>query len=172
MRRFFEQCFDRELRTAYHLQQPVSLLMIDLDGFKIINDTAGHLIGDQALAITGKLLRQAIRSTDFVGRYGGDEFIILLPQTPLAGAVVVVNQILRLLGEKEVEGPQGPIQLKASIGVSGIGFEPPEKKNSSGVSKEYFETMSQTLIQKSDEMLYKAKSKGGNCMQLGTILEW
>lgn len=69
-RRFFEQRMLRELRTAFRSQQPLALLMLDLDHLKQINDVAGHLVGDQALRIFGQVLRQTTRSNDIVGRYG------------------------------------------------------------------------------------------------------
>jgi diguanylate cyclase (GGDEF)-like protein len=173
VRRFLEQWLIRELRTAFRLQQPLSMLMFDLDDFKMINDTAGHLIGDQALTMTGKVLRQATRNTDFVGRYGGDEFIILLPMTTMESAELVGKRILNYLNEKSVLGPNGPIQLKASIGLGCIGFPVfHSQERQLSISQDYFETMAHALVRQSDEMLYMAKRSGGNCMQVGNILEW
>ena len=74
--------------------------MTDVDGLKRINDTAGHLAGDQALAIMGKVLRQATRSTDLAGRYGGDEFAIVLPQTRSEDAERVGQRILNFLQDQ------------------------------------------------------------------------
>ena len=97
-RRFFEQWLRREVKTALRSQQPVSLIMLDMDAMKLINDTAGHLVGDQALATVGKVLRQACRENDVIGRYGGDEFAIVPPPDGSEGRSGSVR-ILELLGQ-------------------------------------------------------------------------
>ena len=117
-RGFFDKWLLRELRTALRSQQPLTFLMVDLDGLKKVNDTAGHLAGDQALIALGKVLRQATRTTDIVGRYGGDEFAVVLPQSEGEGAGVVARRIVTLLKDKRVESPNGGLPLQVSIGLS------------------------------------------------------
>lgn len=173
VRRFFEQWLLRELRTAFRLQQPLSLLMIDLDGLKHINDTAGHLAGDQALAAIGGVLRKATRATDFIGRYGGDEFAVLLPQTSIDGASAVIKRIMEFLQDKIVEGPNGRIPIKCSIGICGVNIQKfKEQDIPKPTPQSYFEEAAKALIQRADEMLYQAKHSGGSCVRIGTELEW
>ena len=94
--------------------------MIDVDGLKAINDSAGHLVGDRALAAVGDVLLKATRGTDFVGRYGGDEFAILLSNTPVDKAKRIAERILSLLREEVIEDKGKRYPLRASIGVCGI----------------------------------------------------
>src|SRR5262252_9192379 len=108
-RRFFEQWMVRELRAAFSARQPASLLLVDVDNMKGINDVAGHLAGDEALSMIGKSLRDAVRAADMVGRYGGDEFAVMLPQTPLAGAERVARRVLQLVTGKKLQATDGPL---------------------------------------------------------------
>ena len=140
---------------------------------KTINDTAGHLVGDEALVILGKVLRHVIRGNDVVGRIGGDEFSIILPQTPLEGAVRVGERIGEMLKEKSVVGPKGNLGVRVSIGVCTL-----EKNTFSGeqlvrpVTTAYFNTMYQKIIQATDEALYRSKQNGGNQICVGGITSW
>ena len=132
-RRFFESWMRREVRTAFRSQHPVALLLLDMDGLKTINDTAGHWTGDQALAAVGKVLRQATRENDVVGRFGGDEFAVVFPQTDAEGARRVADRLLTMLSETNVSSPKGSILLSASLGLATLpsyhltesGFERP-----------------------------------------------
>src|SRR5204863_4923972 len=101
-RRFFETWIHKELHAAFRTPGPISLLMIDVDHMKAINDRAGHLGGDRALRRIGDALRAATRESDVVGRYGGDEFAIILPHTDLAGATQVGSRILAALDGAQV----------------------------------------------------------------------
>jgi diguanylate cyclase (GGDEF)-like protein len=173
LRRFFEQWMLRELRTAFRAQHVVSLLVVDMDGMKHINDTAGHLGGDQALSLVGKSLREAVRTSDIVGRYGGDEFAIVLPQTPVAGAERVANRILQLVGEKSVPGPDGPLPLRISIGLAVL--DPPTttpSDHSRPTSHRYYQEVAKALFQRADEGLYKSKREGGHKLSIGGNLNW
>lgn len=172
-RRFFERWLLREVRTALRSQQPVSILLIDMDGLKGINDTGGHLAGDQALAAMGKVLRQATRDTDVVARYGGDEFVVILPQTSAEGAAKVGARILDLLGDKSAPGPNGVCSLRASLGVSELcasRFSLDQLPRS--IPPAYFQRLAQSLIQKADEALYQAKRQGGSRLCQGAPTMW
>jgi diguanylate cyclase (GGDEF)-like protein len=162
VRRFFNQCFLRELRTAFRLRSPLCLLMIDMDGLKRINDNAGHIAGDQALALCGKVIRQATRNTDSVGRYGGDEFSVLLPQTDRAGAEVVCARILDSLRDKTIRVGSENVPIRVSIGVVDIGTAGSDKKEfPHRLPEGYFEDMARSLTGRADEKLYQAKREGG-----------
>jgi diguanylate cyclase (GGDEF)-like protein len=161
-RRFFNQCFLRELRTAFRLRSPLSLLMIDMDGLKRINDGAGHIAGDQALALCGKVIRQATRNTDSVGRYGGDEFSVILPQTDRAGAEVVCARILDALRDKTIRVGSESAPIRVSIGVADIGTAgSDEAEFPHRLPEGYFEDMARSLTAHADEKLYEAKREGG-----------
>jgi diguanylate cyclase (GGDEF)-like protein len=169
LRRFFEQLMLRELRAAVRAGQVVSLLLVDLDGMKTINDTAGHLAGDQALAITGRCLRDAVRTTDVVGRYGGDEFALLLPQTPEAGAERVGSRILQLVSDKRVGSSESSLPLSISIGVAVL--EPAASDGDAvPASNAFFQGIARALFRRADEGLYQAKREGRNRMRsAGTL---
>jgi diguanylate cyclase (GGDEF)-like protein len=173
VRRFFEQWLQRDLRTAFRSRQPLSLLLLDLDGFKQINDLAGHLAGDQALATVGRVLRQATRGSDIVGRYGGDEFAIILPHTPLDGAEIVGRRILEALKDKSVPGAMGDIALRGSVGLSVLlphSFPPATIPRP--VPNIYFQNMATLLIQQADVALYAVKHSGGHHLQPTEAIKW
>lgn len=172
-RRFFERWLLREIRGAFRSQQPVSVLLLDMDGLKSVNDSAGHLAGDQALATMGKVLRQTIRETDIVARYGGDEFVVVLPQTAADAALDVGQRILESLREKVVPGPSGPVPMGSSIGLSVLpshGFSHSETAQS--IPSSYFQKLSVSLIQRADDALYLAKKGGRGRLHRGTPAEW
>ena len=172
-RRFFESWMRREVRTAFRSQHPVALLLLDMDGLKTINDTAGHWAGDQALAAVGKVLRQATRENDVVGRFGGDEFAVVFPQTDADGARRVADRLLAMLRETNVRGPKGDIGLSASLGLAtlpsyhlpAVGFERP-------IPVEYFQGMVEALLQSADEALYVAKSSGKSQLCTAEAINW
>jgi len=172
-RRFFENWMRREVRTAFRSQHCVSLLMLDMDGLKEINDLAGHLAGDQALAMVGKVLRVATRENDVVGRFGGDEFAVVLPQTDADGAASVGERLLELLRERSIVLPDGPRVLSGSVGVSTLpahgfgteGFDRP-------IPASYFQAMSEALLERADGALYVAKASGKNRMCTAEPVGW
>jgi diguanylate cyclase (GGDEF)-like protein len=92
-RRAFEAKLEDEIRRSHRYKHPFTLVMLDLNGFKIINDTLGHQVGDQALKLFGQFLIKNIRDTDFAARLGGDEFVMFFPETGLAQASTVMKKI-------------------------------------------------------------------------------
>ncbi len=168
LRRFFDQWVVRELRGGFRAQQPLALLVVDVDDMKAINDTAGHLAGDQALAMVGKSLRDAVRTSDAVGRYGGDEFAIVLRHTTQAGAERVAERILQFVRDKSITGPEGPIPVHVSIGLSVLNPELPSAVEAhTSIPPEYFRAVLKTLFRCADEGLYEAKRQGGGRLCIG-----
>jgi diguanylate cyclase (GGDEF)-like protein len=129
----------------------MSLLMLDVDHFKRINDTYGHGAGDQVLQAIGKLLRESCRVYDVPGRYGGEEFCILLPETKIGGTTVVAERIRSRLESTELACGDGRVVVTASIGIAGMD------------APEVAELLSPAaLIDRADRALYSAKTRGRN----------
>jgi len=173
VRRYFDKWLMRELRSMLRLKAPLSLLMIDMDGLKAINDLGGHPAGDQALALLGGALRHATRTVDLAARYGGDEFIVALPQTPIENAHLVGQRILDLIKDSLIEGPGGPFRVRASIGIAGIGshdFSPDDIPRP--IPQQYLEHMCETLVDAADKMLYQAKKDSSFRLKVGPAIDW
>jgi diguanylate cyclase (GGDEF)-like protein len=173
-RRFFSDWLHREVRTAFRTRHDLSLLMVDVDNMKRINDAAGHLLGDQALSLTAKALRQATREGDVVGRYGGDEFSVVLPHTDAEGAALVAERALKLIESRTLQGPNGEcITVHCSIGRSTL--VPHDFSLNDGqraAFPEYFREVGIGLIKRADEALYKAKRNGGRTCESGATASW
>ncbi len=139
-----------ELRRARRTHQPVSLIMLDIDHFKQINDRFGHLCGDAVLATVGARMREALRGSDHKCRYGGEEFLVLLPETPIEGARRVAETLRRALADRIVTWKTERLQITASFGVS---VALPSEADI------------QALIGRADQALYQAKHAGRNCVR-------
>lgn len=139
-----------ELDRARRYQSVLSLLMLDLDHFKTVNDTYGHLIGDDVLREVAGLLQTAIRSVDVVARYGGEEFVIVLPETPLAGAVTFAERIRAQIEHHPFCETQGPLSITASVGVAVYPADGVESV--------------EDLFARADDALYRAKAEGRNAV--------
>src|SRR5687768_9006962 len=117
---FVMEKLDTELNRALRHGSPMSLLMLDVDHFKRINDTWGHSAGDQVLQGIGKLLRESCRVYDVPGRYGGEEFCILLPETKTGNTTVVAERIRQRLETTELVCGDTSVVVTASIGIAGM----------------------------------------------------
>lgn len=168
-RRHFDQCLTDEWLRAARYGHPISLIMLDIDHFKLCNDQYGHSVGDQMLVKVASVLRESVRSTDVVARYGGDEFAILLPETDGDGARVVAGKVRRAvqdalllpancelassrnmwIGQTSAGNRSLGDQLTISVGVATC---PP-----GGDSRA-------RLLLAADRALYRAKSAGRNCV--------
>jgi diguanylate cyclase (GGDEF)-like protein len=146
--RYLSQVLRRETKRASRSGRPLSLLFIDLDGFKSINDTHGHLYGSRALIEAAGLIRQCARETDVVSRFGGDEFALILPDTGSEGAAAVGGRIRERVNEHHfLQGDGLDIHLTVSVGVATL---PDVAASTEG------------LIQAADEAMYHVKDRGKN----------
>jgi diguanylate cyclase (GGDEF)-like protein len=172
-RRFFERWVIKQLRGAIRNPEPLSMLMIDIDDMKGINDTAGHLAGDQALRRVGAALRAATRESDVVGRYGGDEFAILMSHTDLDGAKRVGERILAELDGQQLTSITGTIPIECSLGFAMLppyAGRTPEASRPLGPT--YFTAAAEALIGSADAALYRAKKLGGDRLSAGEPVSW
>ena len=142
---------DSEINRALRHGSPMSVLMLDLDHFKRINDTWGHSAGDEVLKAIGKLLRDSCRVYDVPGRYGGEEFCIVLPETKTGNTNVVAERIRQRLESTELSCGGESIVVTASIGIAGM-----EEAGSGEILSPA------ALIDRADRALYSAKSRGRN----------
>jgi diguanylate cyclase (GGDEF)-like protein len=146
--RYMQQVLRRETKRALRGNRPLSLLFVDLDGFKSINDSHGHLFGSRALVESASVIRASARETDIVARFGGDEFALVLPDTASDGAVSVGERIRdRLAAHRFLEADGLSIALTASVGVATL----PDVA-----------AAAEELIQAADEAMYWVKSHGKN----------
>jgi diguanylate cyclase (GGDEF)-like protein len=126
------RALDRRLDSLADVGAPtpgIALLFVDLDGFKLVNDREGHLVGDEVLATVARRLSQAIRAIDFIARFGGDEFVVLVQGIDSPQKLAPLVERLRSAAQQQIETPSGQISLSASIGValSGEGFSNPRQ---------------------------------------------
>lgn len=145
LRKHIEQEFSRELESARLQNLPLSVIMLDIDKFKSVNDNYGHRKGDEILTAIGKTINDSIRKSDYVGRYGGEEFIIVLPETDAKDGYNVAEKIRTLVESKKLLGEEMP--LTVSLGVSTFPID--------GSNEE-------ELIEKADQSLYYSKNNGRN----------
>ena len=146
--RYLSQVLRRETKRASRSGRPLSLLFVDLDGFKAINDTHGHLFGSRALIEAASVIRQSARETDIVARFGGDEFALILPDTGSDGAVAVGERIRDRIDEFRFLTNHGlSIHLTVSVGVATL---PDVAASAEG------------LIQSADQAMYYVKDHGKN----------
>jgi len=149
--RYLNQVLRRETKRASRSGRPLSLLFIDLDGFKAVNDTHGHLFGSRALVEAAAVIRSSARETDVVSRFGGDEFALVLPDTGGEGAYAVGERIReRIAAHRFLAGDGLNIHLTVSVGVATL----PDVANSS-----------EELMQAADKAMYRVKDSGKNGIQ-------
>jgi diguanylate cyclase (GGDEF)-like protein len=144
---------DRELERAQRYSRPLTLAMADLDYFKDVNDRYGHLAGDTLLKAISQAASDGLRSTDWLGRYGGEEFLVVLPETDIAGAVSVAEKIRALVQKTSVPMDDGTLaRVTISIGLASLRDDQPRQERLSA----------RDLIAAADRSLYEAKNGGRN----------
>ncbi len=146
-RSFFEYC-NSEFETATRDGTPLSCIMTDIDHFKSVNDTYGHGVGDEVIKAVTENLRVGLRTIDYIGRYGGEEFCLLLPGVPIEQAAVVADRLRGLIEEK-VSSASSKIEhtITSSFGVSSTEMAPSDPSK---------------LIDQADQALYASKTSGRN----------
>ena len=151
--RFFQRLLSVEMSRAQRFQRALSLIMLDVDDFKVYNDVYGHQAGDQALRQLARLLRRSSRSYDLVARYGGDEFAVILPETNKRTAAEVAERIRACVEQTRIEEAHHGWgwHVTASLGIASFPEDAAETA---------------ALIRKADQALYQAKTRGRNRIAL------
>jgi len=138
----------RVFAAAKRYDRPLAVIMFDIDHFKVVNDTYGHGVGDEVLHAVADRAGQVIRAVDILGRYGGEEFIVLLPETDEERAVRAAERIREAIGTRSIETAAGPMSVTISAGVAA--FDPSMEDLND-------------LIEAADRAMYRAKHAGRNC---------
>jgi diguanylate cyclase (GGDEF)-like protein len=154
-RRYLERRLTTEVARASRYGMPLSVLLLDIDHFKPINDSYGHQVGDVVLAELAQLIVNTVRTTDIVTRYGGEEIMVMAPSTPLKTAANLAERLRKIIAHRPFEVPAKlnrklkALHITVSVGVACFGLN----------ANDF-----QSLIQSADEALYRAKKKGRNCV--------
>ncbi|CCU78625.1 diguanylate cyclase (GGDEF domain) [Halanaerobium saccharolyticum subsp. saccharolyticum DSM 6643] len=146
-RRHILDLLEIEIKKASRYNRNLSVIMIDIDFFKKVNDNHGHQFGDKVLKILSDILQQNTRNIDFVGRYGGEEFLIILPETDLDQAYLVAEKLRKTVKETQISGLESGITI--SCGAA-----------------QFEDDLGHQLIKRADDLLYKAKAKGRDRVEI------
>jgi diguanylate cyclase (GGDEF)-like protein len=150
-RRSFYDLGEHEMVRAQRYFRPFTVLMMDIDHFKSVNDRHGHAVGDQVLTSVVNLCLAQLRQSDLMGRLGGEEFAFVLPETDSEAARAIAERLRACIARREFEGLEGALQVTVSIGVAQLG---PEMHSL------------ELLIARADEALYQAKARGRNRVEV------
>ena len=146
-RRHFMNLAELELRRARRYRHPLSLVVLDFDNLKGINDTYGHLAGDRALTVFAKIVKEIIRDVDIMGRFGGDEFLLLLPETDAEHALLVMERIRNVMSTSPVFYGERSFTISFSAGIATV--------------QDWSDSL-EDLLNRADNALYRIKEKGGD----------
>ena len=150
-RRAFAGVAAKEVGRAWRYQRPLALILFDIDNFKVVNDTHGHSIGDQVLQVMTGLVSKTIRATDVICRYGGDEFIVLMPEAGRDEALAMAERLREEIMRMTVVTPEGTLMMTVSLGVANLGPSGEDDLDS--------------LINRADRAMYQAKAAGRNTVR-------
>jgi diguanylate cyclase (GGDEF)-like protein len=152
-RRHFMALATQEIQRSMRYKRPLSFLMMDIDHFKDFNDQYGHQVGDQLLCHLVSLGQTQLRNVDLLARYGGDEFVVLMPETGEAGAVFASERLRGKIEKMKIKTSEGNLSITVSMGLASLerGFDETQTLD--------------TLIRSADKALYAAKNAGGNCVK-------
>jgi diguanylate cyclase (GGDEF)-like protein len=148
-RRALYKILDQEIKRAERFKHPLTIIMVDIDFFKVYNDNNGHLAGDLLLQRISKIMQSKIREVDTLGRYGGEEFLIILPETSHESAAIIAERIRKSVEESHFKGQETQPKGKMTISAGLVTFHGEYKSR-------------QHLIHSADELLYQAKESGRN----------
>ena len=152
----FDQFLIEQFTLSQNQKRSLSLLMLDVDNFKKVNDAHGHQIGDQVLKTIGRLLRTAARATDLAARYGGEEMMLILPGTGKATAAAIAESIRRTVAAKPLDCDSTKVKVTVSVGVATLDPESPLK-------------LPAHLLKAADLAVYAAKHAGRNCVKVFSL---
>ena len=150
-RRYFYEFAENEIARSKRYQKELAVIMVDIDHFKMVNDEFGHLVGDQTLKMVVDTITCQLRKVDVLCRFGGEEFVIFLPETSLESALVAADRICRAISEQSLKSEKGDISVTVSVGVTHL--------------RDESQTM-MDLINEADQALYTAKNAGRNCVRI------
>ena len=153
-RAHFDQRIHEEVAAALRYDRPMSLIMMDVDKFKNLNDNHGHLFGDEVLQVVGDVLQDSVRTSDWPCRYGGEEFGLILRETDLDGAIILAERIRKEIGSLQLHNKAQLVPVTSSFGVV-----------SSTLCMNPCDLSSKWMIGSADRALYAAKEGGRNCVQ-------
>lgn len=136
---------EREIERAHRFDRPLTAIMGDIDYFKQVNDTFGHAVGDEVLKLVALALTNSVRKVDIIGRYGGDEFVILLPEIDLDGGMIVAERLRERVKSTVFKTQIARVAVSISLGIAGLTDEMQDLKS---------------LLEKADQALYQAKTGG------------
>jgi two-component system, cell cycle response regulator len=154
-RRAILEALDQEVFRQVRDNRPFGIILADIDHFKIVNDTYGHLSGDDVLRTVAQRLKDSTRPYDSVGRYGGEEFLIVAPSADIAGTMALAERIRRRIESDPIIAEARPLKLTVSMGIAVSVHSPCVVK---------------TLLQLADDALYRAKKNGRNRSELATVV--
>jgi diguanylate cyclase (GGDEF)-like protein len=151
----FDDSLQREINLAHRKSQHLSIIFLDIDHFKTINDNYGHECGDTALVSVAGLMKETLRSTDIVFRYGGEEFVILLNDTDIDGANIISERIRQQIEKHTIAYGMDMIKLTVSLGISSLrGNDTPD-----------------SLVSRADAAMYQAKNNGRNRVEVEAAVQ-
>ena len=154
-RRFFDLRLSYEIDRSQRYGHPMSLALFDVDFFKRVNDTYGHSVGDDALRHLVQVAGRAVRKADLLARFGGEEFSLLMPETPREGGLTATERLRSAIAASPLVVDDLELTITVSAGV--IGIEPGWNGDAEG------------LVRASDRALYQAKARGRNCVVAGDV---
>ena len=149
-RRAFDESLTKMMKESLESGQPFSLMLVDIDGFKALNDAKGHLLGDKVLRFVAQEMEQCVKGRDMLARYGGDEFAVLLPSTSIEGASMLGESIRVIIKAQPFRNEEGEALERLTISLGVAQYVPGEDLT--------------TFIERADACLYLSKNKGRDCV--------